>query len=74
MGMLGAGCAQALGAPGRALLIPCRDAHVCELILHDTTLRGLVLPAGERYVVVREEDEAAFRRRLRKLGYTVPPR
>ena len=61
-----------LGAPSRALLVPCHDPHVRELVIHDCILGKLCLPAGNDHLAVREEDEAAFRRRLKKLGYAMP--
>ncbi|MBI3948402.1 MAG: hypothetical protein HY321_20985 [Armatimonadetes bacterium] len=65
---------QAFQPPVRALLIRCRDEYVRDLLVHDTVLGKLCAPTGAESLTVAERDEAAFRRRLRKLGYAVPPR
>ncbi len=64
--------ARSLEKPARALLIRCRDPHLCDLIAHDSAAGKLCRPAGPEHLVVREEDEAAFRRRLKKMGYVLP--
>ena len=66
--------ALAVRAVGPALLFECADPHVATLISHDTTLRSLCLLAGNRHLVVQEASLAAFRRGLRRLGYTLPER
>lgn len=57
---------------GPARLIETRDAALAQLIVNDSRLRSLCLLAGERYIVVPEENERTFRRALRKLGYSLP--
>jgi hypothetical protein len=39
----------------------------------DPQLRGKVQVAGERWLVLRNEDEPAVRRGLRRLGHILPP-
>ena len=57
---------------GPARLLECKDATVAALLASDRRLGKLCLPAGERHLVFRTADEAAFRRGLRELGYTFP--
>jgi hypothetical protein len=57
---------------GAARLIETRDAALAQLIANDSTLRSLCMLAGERHIVVPEENESAFRRALHKLGYGLP--
>jgi hypothetical protein len=59
---------------GNARLIEARDAALAQLIANDGTLRSLCMLAGERHIVVPEENEAAFRRSLHNLGYGLPKR
>lgn len=56
---------------GEALLIETKDPVLAQLIANDGKLRSLCLLAGERTIVVPKENEATFRRNLRKLGYGV---
>lgn len=57
---------------GPARLIECSDAGMAQLLTGDPKLRDLCLPCGERHVVVPLQAEAAFRKRLRTLGYVLP--
>ncbi|MBN1979808.1 MAG: helicase-associated domain-containing protein [Anaerolineae bacterium] len=59
---------------GAARLIEAQDAALAQLIANDSTLRSLCMLAGERHIVVPEENEAAFRRALHNLGYGLPKR
>jgi hypothetical protein len=59
---------------GAARLIEAHDAALAQLIANDGTLRSLCMLAGERHIVVPEENEAAFRRALHNLGYGLPKR
>ncbi len=56
---------------GEALLIEAKDPVLAQLIANDGKLRSLCLLAGKQTIVVPKEDEAAFRRNLRQLGYGV---
>jgi len=56
---------------GEALLIEVKDPVLAQLIANDGKLRSLCLLAGEQTIVVPKENEAAFRRNLRQLGYGV---
>jgi hypothetical protein len=56
---------------GDARLIEAKDEALAQLIANDSKLRSLCMVAGERYIVVPKDNEAAFRRTLRKLGYGV---
>jgi hypothetical protein len=56
---------------GQALLIEARDPALAQLIAHESTLRSLCLLAGERHIVIPAENETAFRRALRRLGYGI---
>ena len=57
---------------GPARLIEARDAALMQLIANDSRLKSLCLPAGERYLAIPADSEAAFRRALRGLGYGLP--
>jgi hypothetical protein len=57
---------------GRARLIACADEHVAAELAADRQLKGKVLRAGERHVVVREADLEAVRKAVRRLGYVWP--
>jgi Helicase conserved C-terminal domain len=59
---------------GLACLIECADAETAALLAHDRELKRLCQVAGDRLLVVRTADEDAVRKRIRKLGYIVPPR
>jgi len=56
---------------GFARLIEAQDPVLAQLIANDSRLRSLCLVAGERHIVVPSDSEAAFRRALRELGYTL---
>jgi len=58
---------------GTVRLIECADPTVAQLLLHDRRLSGLCMPAGDRALVFRIEDETAVRRAIRELGYVLPP-
>jgi hypothetical protein len=64
-----------LADAGRARLIACADEHVAAELAADRPLKGKVLRAGDRHVVVREADLEAVRKAVRRLGYVwpVPP-
>ncbi|MFH1006090.1 MAG: hypothetical protein V1800_01145 [Candidatus Latescibacterota bacterium] len=57
---------------GPARLIEATDAVLAHLIVNDRNLRSLCMLAGERAIVIPEENERAFRRALRELGYGLP--
>jgi len=57
---------------GPARLIEARDAALMQLVANDSRLKSLCLPAGERYLAIPADSEAAFRRALRELGYGLP--
>ncbi len=56
---------------GEALLIEAKDPVLAQIIANDGKLRSLCLLAGEQTIVIPKENEAAFRRNLRLLGYGV---
>ena len=56
---------------GEALLFEAKEPVLAQLIANDGKLRSLCLLAGEQTIVVPKENEAAFRRNLRQLGYGV---
>ena len=56
---------------GAARLIEVEDTALAHLIARHSRLRSLCMLAGERYLVVPEASERAFRRALRKLGYAL---
>jgi hypothetical protein len=58
---------------GPARLLEVQDPIVAQLIANDSRLRSLCLLAGERHLVVLAENEKAFRRGLRELGYAWGP-
>jgi hypothetical protein len=58
---------------GPARLLEVRDPIVAQLITNDSRLRSLCLLAGERHLVVLAENEKAFRRGLRELGFAWGP-
>ncbi len=58
---------------GTARLIACRDPVVAQMLANDRRLSKLCQLAGERQLVFRAADEAAFRRGLRQLSYALPP-
>jgi hypothetical protein len=64
--------ASCLADRGTARLIEAQDAALAQLIANDSALRSLCTLAGERHIVVPEENESAFRRALHKLGYGLP--
>jgi hypothetical protein len=57
---------------GPARLIACVDEHVAAELAADRQLKGKVLRAGDRFVVVRETDLNAVRKAVRRLGYVWP--
>ena len=64
--------ARALIPLGPALLIECAGPELAALFsTHELTVE-LCLRTGDRHLVVRPEDEAAFRKAIRKLGYGMP--
>jgi hypothetical protein len=48
------------------------DAETARLLLLDSKLKTLYMPAGERNLVFRTSHETSVRSRLRKLGYVIP--
>ncbi len=58
---------------GPARLLEVQDPITAQLIANDSRLRSLCLLAGERHLVVLAENEKAFRRGLRELGYAWGP-
>ena len=56
---------------GTALLIEAQDAVLAQLIANDPRTRSLCLLAGERHLAVPKQNERAFRRALRQMGYGV---
>jgi len=64
--------ASRLADRGPARVIEAQDAALAQLIVSDSRLRSLCMLAGERYIVVPADNESAFRRGLRELGYGLP--
>jgi hypothetical protein len=58
---------------GPARLLEVQDPIVAKLIANDSRLRSLCMLAGERHLVVLAENEKAFRRGLREMGYAWGP-
>jgi hypothetical protein len=56
---------------GTARLIEAQDTFLAQLIANDSRLCSLCMVAGERHIVVPMDNEKAFRRALRELGYGV---
>ncbi len=54
---------------GIVRLIECADPALAARIADDSRTRKHCMQAGDRYLVVPESSEAAFRRALRELGY-----
>ena len=57
---------------GMARLIECADKDTAQLLSHDPRTKRYCMAAGERHIVVSSENEAAFRKGLRQLGYILP--
>jgi hypothetical protein len=57
---------------GMAYLVECADPYLLQLIVRDPGTSRYCLQAGERHIVIRPDDEVAFRKALRQLGYVVP--
>lgn len=57
---------------GAARLIECADKDTAQLLSHDPRTKRYCLAVGERHIVVSAENEAAFRKGLRQLGYILP--
>ena len=57
---------------GMARLIECADKDTAQLLAHDPRVKRYCMAAGERHIVVSAENEAAFRKGLRQLGYILP--
>lgn len=64
--------ARALKQKGTARLIECADAALAELLATHERTKKFCLRAGEKHVVVKEADEAAFRKAAHLLGYGMP--
>jgi hypothetical protein len=64
--------ATALKPKCRTLLIECADIEVVDLLTTHERSKKLCLRAGERLLVVKENDEAAFRKVAHMLGYGIP--
>lgn len=58
---------------GDARLIECVDADLARRLAAEPSLRDRCMRAGERHLVVPGQEEAAFRRALRRLGYVAAP-
>jgi hypothetical protein len=56
---------------GDARLIECADASLARLLANDKRLRNLCFQAGARHIVVPRENETAFRKGVRELGYVL---
>jgi Helicase conserved C-terminal domain len=59
---------------GLARLVECADVETARSLAHDRSLRSLCMLAGDRHLVFSAGDEAAVRKRLRKIGFVLPPR
>src|SRR4051794_19626844 len=59
---------------GLARLVECADAETARSLARDRTLRSLCMLTGDRHLAFSAEDEAAVRKRLRTLGFVLPPR
>jgi Helicase conserved C-terminal domain len=57
---------------GTARVIECADRAVALLIARDRQAGPLCRLLGDRHLAIPLEHEAAFRRRLRKMGYVLP--
>ena len=57
---------------GQAIVVGCSDPNIRDTAFEDPEMRTLCLPAGDSALVVRKEDEEAFRACLHKLGYALP--
>ena len=57
---------------GPAQLVACADKHVAAELAADQRLKGKCLPAGDRFIAVREADLDAVKKTVRKLGYVWP--
>ncbi|MDR3709523.1 MAG: hypothetical protein P4L33_14585 [Capsulimonadaceae bacterium] len=57
---------------GIARLIECKDKAIAAMIAGDTRTGRLCKLAGERHLVVQDDQMAAFRRALRSAGYVLP--
>ena len=64
---------RALAHRGSALLVGCADGAVADLIASDGRMQSLCLRAGPKILAVPAASATAFRRRLRELGYCLPP-
>lgn len=64
--------AAALTDAGTARVFACADRELAGLLLTDTKLAASCSVVGEGQVVVLPSNDAAFRKRLRALGYRVP--
>ena len=60
-----------LSDAGPARLIEVKDEATARLITHDRELSKHCMLAGDRHIAVPTKSEAAFRRGLRKLGYSL---
>ena len=56
---------------GLARLVECADPALAALIANDSRTRRHCMLAGERHLAVPASSEAAFKRRLREVGYMV---
>ena len=56
---------------GLVRLVECEDANLALLLANDRRLKGACWQVGERWVAVPVAAEAAFRKGLRHLGYTL---
>jgi len=58
---------------GPMRVIDCGDPALVAQLANDAKTRALCIAAGEDRLLVPIDDEPAFRRAIRRLGYAVPP-
>jgi len=58
---------------GPARLFGCSDRALARQIANDSAMRKLGVVAGEGHIALPLANEESFRRRLREMGYGVPP-
>jgi Helicase conserved C-terminal domain len=63
---------QSLQPRGMAMMIECTTPTLAALIAHDSKTQKFCQLAGDRYLMVRLDEETKFRGALRKLGYSFP--
>jgi hypothetical protein len=63
---------QSLQPRGMAMMLECATPTLAALIAHDSKTQKFCQLAGDRYLMVRLDEEIKFRGALRKLGYSFP--